>query len=310
LGNYFGAINQLVELQKKNECFLFVADLHALTVPQKPNDLRKQILDSVANYLALGINPKKCLLFIQSQIPAHAELAWILDTLTPLGELERMTQFKEKVEKQKSNINAGLFTYPILMAADILLYQSDVVPVGEDQVQHLELARTIARKFNSRFGKTFKEPKSQLPKSGARIMALTDPKQKMSKSLGLESYIGLFDKPGDIERKIKHAVTDSGREIKYDEKNKPAISNLLSIYSLVSGKTVKALEKEFKGKGYAEFKKSFAREINKFLEPFRGKRKKINDKEVLKILENGRKKAAAIAETTLKEVKEKVGLLG
>jgi len=309
LGNYFGAINQLVQFQKKHDCFLFVADLHAMTVSQNPKELKKQILDSVANYLALGINPKKCLIFIQSQIPAHSELTWILDTLTPLGELERMTQFKEKSQTQKGNINAGLFTYPVLMAADILLYQADAVPVGEDQAQHLELTRTIARKFNSRFGKTFKEPKTRLPKNGARLMALTDPKQKMSKSLGPTSYIGLFDKAADIERKIKHAVTDSGREIKYDPKNKPAISNLLTIYSLVSGKPVKTIEKQFSGKGYAEFKKALANELKKFLDPFRKKRAKISEKEVLKILETGRKKASSLAEKTMKEVKQKVGLL-
>jgi tryptophanyl-tRNA synthetase len=229
--------------------------------------------------------------------------------MLPMGELSRMTQFKNLSKKYGSSVSAGLFAYPALMAADILIYKSNVVPVGEDQQQHIELTREIARKFNKRFGQTFPIPKAILPKTGERLKSLIDPTKKMSKSDAPESYIGLFDKPADIERKIKHAVTDSGREIKYNPKNKPALSNLLTIYSLVSGKPVKALEKQFSGKGYAEFKKLLAQEVNKFLEPFRKRRARIKEKEALKILEAGRKKASVLAADTLKEVKEKTGLL-
>lgn len=309
LGNYFGAIKPLVELQKSNGCFLFVADLHALTVPQNPKELSKSILKIVGDYIALAISPKKCIIFLQSQVTAHSELAWILDTLTPLGELERMTQFKEKSVARRANINAGLFTYPVLMAADILLYQADVVPVGEDQLQHLELTRRLARKFNNRFGKTFKEPKAKLPKVGSRLMALNNPTKKMSKSLGQESYLGIFDSPQKTETKIKRAVTDSGKEIKYDPKNKPAISNLLTIYSLVSNRSIPTIEKQFKNKGYVDFKTALTEVTNEFLNPFRKKRRKITEKEISKILESGKKRADKIAQKTLQEVKQKVGLL-
>jgi tryptophanyl-tRNA synthetase len=268
------------------------------------------------DYLAAGIDPKNAstssphgsIIIIQSHIPEHTELAWILSTLTPLGELERMTQFKEKAKQHKESVNAGLFCYPILMAADILLYKADTVPVGEDQLQHVELARTLARKFNNKFGKTFPEPKAQLLKAGARIKSLTDPTKKMSKT-GDES-IALTDSPEIIRQKIKTAVTDSGKEIKFDEKNKPAISNLLTIYHLFSGKSISDLEKKYQGKGYAEFKKDLAEVIIRGLKPFQEKRKKLekNPRLITKILADGEKKAKKIAQETMKEVKRKVGL--
>lgn len=309
LGNYFGAVQPLVQLQATHECFLFVANLHALTIPQDPKALAKHTLSIVGDYMALGINPAACTIFAHSQIPAHAELAWILDTLTPLGELNRMTQFKEKSAGQRDAENAGLYTYPVLMAADILLYQADTVPVGEDQLQHLELARTIARKFNSRFGKTFKEPGAQLPKLGARLMALNDPTKKMSKSLGPDSYIGIFDDPKEIERKIQRAVTDSGRDIVYEPRRKPAIANLLTIHSLVTGTKVSTLEKHFKGKGYAEFKTTLIRDIYEFLSPFQAERRKISESKIRSVLEQGRKKAERIASKTLNDAKKKTGLI-
>src|SRR3989338_2564339 len=225
IGNYIGAIKQFVELQDKYKMFAFVADLHAITVPQNPTELRKNTLDAVAIYLACGLDPKKSTLFVQSHVQEHSEFGWILNTLTPLGELERMTQFKEKKESQtqKHGVLAGLLNYPTLMAADILLYKPDIVPVGEDQLQHLELTRTLARKFNAHFGQTFIEPKALIQKEGARIAGLDDSMKKMSKSASKNNYIALLDSEEEIRRKIKIAVTDSGSEIKYDEKTKPAI---------------------------------------------------------------------------------------
>ena len=272
IGNYLGAAKNWLELQKKHECIFAVVDYHGITTPFDPKQIHKDTMDVVLDYLAAGINPKKSILIIQSHIPEHTELAWILGALTPIGELERMTQFKDKSKQYKQNINAGLFTYPVLMAADILLYKTHIVPVGEDQKQHVELARTIARKFNNKFGNTFPLPKVQLSKAGARIMSLTNPLKKMSKT-GDES-IGLSDSPSVIKNKIKRAVTDSGKEIKYDSKKKAAISNLLTIYHLFSGKSVSDLEKKYKNKGYAEFKKDLAEIIIKGLKPFQEKRKK------------------------------------
>src|SRR3989344_6745673 len=226
IGNYLGAIKQWVELQKSHKEFLMIVDLHAITVPQEPRELNKKTLELAALLIACGIDPKKTTLFIQSHVPAHVELGWILNTLTPIGELERMTQFKEKQEK--SGLLAGLLNYPVLQAADILLYQTDVVPVGEDQLQHLELTRTLVRKFNNKFGEVFKIPKSVLQKDAGRIMGLDNPKKKMSKSAtSANNYIALLDAPEEIRRKIKIAVTDSGKEIKYDKKEKPALSNLI-----------------------------------------------------------------------------------
>ncbi len=311
IGNYLGAIKQWVNLQKKANCIFGIVDLHAITIPYEPKQMQKNILSAAMDYLAVGLDPKKCIVFVQSHIKEHAELAWLLETLTPIGELERMTQFKEKAQQHKENINAGLFAYPVLMAADIILYKTDAVPVGEDQQQHVELSRILARKFNNKFGKTFPEPKAQLPKFGARIMALNDPAQKMSKSLGPQSYVALTDSPNIIRQKIKTAVTDSGREIKYDETNKPAISNLLTIYHLFSGRLIKEIEKKYQGKGYSAFKNDLAEVIIKGLAPFQKKRKELekNPRLIEKILAEGQKKAQKIAQQTMKEIKQKMGLI-
>jgi len=311
IGNYLGAIKQWIELQEKNECIFCVVDLHALTVPYDTKTLQELILEKTVAYLAAGVNPEKSIIFVQSQIKEHAELAWLLNTITPVGDLSRMTQYKEKTKKFQKNLNAGLLNYPILMASDILLYKTDVVPVGEDQKQHVELARTIARKFNQRFGEAFKIPDVKLAKSGAKIMSLTQPTKKMSKSDSPESYIGLFDEPETIKRKVMAAVTDTGKIIKYNPKLKPGISNLLTIYSLFSEKTIKETENKFKSKGYADFKKSLAELLINALEPFCRKRKELLQREVYvkEILEQGRKKAEIIAQSTIQEVKEKMGLI-
>jgi len=320
IGNYLGAIRQWVDFQKKEDTIFFIADLHSLTVLQDPEKLQENIIETAIAYLALGIDPQKSIFFVQSQVKEHTELCWILNTVTPLGELERMTQFKEKAKQfsakggsasgGKENINAGLLIYPILQAADILLYKANAVPVGKDQTQHIELTRTIARKFNQKFGKTFEEPKAILPKSGAKIMSLNNPKKKMSKSLGPNSYISLFEKPEEIKKKVMSAVTDTGKQIKYNPKSKPGISNLLIIYSLFSEKSIKETEKTFKGKGYAQLKKSLAELLINSLEPFRKKRqdylaRKVYAQETLKI---GAKRASRIAQTTMQEVNKKIGL--
>ena len=311
IGNYLGAVKQWISLQDENECFFCIVDLHAITTPYNPKKLKKNILEIAAIYLAAGLDPKKSIIFIQSQIKEHTELSWLFETITPISELKRMTQFKEKSKKHPEYINAGLLDYPILMAADILLYKSEAVPVGKDQEQHVELTRTIARKFNQKFGKTFEEPKAILPKIGEKIMSLQDPRKKMSKSDEEKSYISLFDSPKEIRKKIMSAVTDSGEKIKYDPSKKPGISNLLSIYSLFSGKEIKELESIFKGKKYAYFKKSLGSLLIKSLDPFRKKRKELLAREVYleKILEEGAKRAEMVAQSTIKEVKRKMGLL-
>lgn len=310
IGNYLGALKQWVELQRSNECIFCIVDLHALAAPYDPKKLQELILEKAIAYLAAGVDPGKSIIFIQSQVREHSELTWLLNTITPLGDLGRMTQYKEKAKKFKNNLNAGLLDYPVLMAADILLYQTDSVPVGEDQTQHVELTRTIARKFNQRFGETFKLPQVKTPKMGARIMSLTNPSKKMSKSDSPESHIGLFDEPEEIKKKIARAVTDTGKIIKYNPQKKAGISNLLTIYSLFSGKNIKELEKKFKGKGYADLKKSLAELLIVSLEPFRRKRKELLSREVYvkEILEQGRKKAEIIAQSTLQEIKKKMGL--
>lgn len=311
IGNYLGAIKQWLELQEKNECIFCIVDLHALTVPYDAKALQELILEKTIAYLAAGINPEKSTIFVQSQIKEHSELAWLLNTITPVGDLSRMTQYKEKAKKFQKNLNAGLLNYPILMAADILLYKTDIVPVGEDQKQHVELARTIARKFNQRFGEVFKIPQVKIMKTGSKIMSLTQPAKKMSKSDNPESYIGLFDEPEAIRKKIMSAVTDTGKTIKYNLKLKPGISNLITIYSLFSEKTVKEVENKFKNKGYAEFKKSLAELLIDSLEPFRKKRKELLQREVYvrEILERGGQKAKAVAQSTIQETKEKMGLV-
>jgi len=311
IGNYLGAIKQWIKLQEDNECIFFIADLHSLTIPYKPKELQRNIFETATAFLAAGIDPEKSIFFIQSKIKEHTELCWLLNTVTPVGDLGRMTQYKEKAKQFKKNINAGLLDYPVLMAADILLYKTEGVPVGKDQVQHIELTRTIARGFNRKFGKTFIEPKALLPKAGAKIMSLNNPKKKMSKSLGPQSYVSLFDEPKIIRGKIMSAVTDTGREIKYNSSRKPGISNLLTIYSLFSGRTIKELEREFKGKGYAVFKKSLAELLIKSLEPFRKKRKELLSREVYvqEILKQGARRAGIIAQSTIEDVHKKMGLI-
>ncbi len=311
IGNYLGAIKQWIALQESNECVFCIVDLHAITTPYNPKELQKNILDTTAVYLAAGINPEKSIIFVQSEVKEHAELAWLLGTITPMGELSRMTQFKEKSKKHKDYVNAGLFTYPVLMAADILLYKAQAVPVGKDQEQHVELTRTIAKKFNQKFDKIFAEPETILPKTGAKIMSLTDPKKKMSKSDDPKSCISLFDSPEDITKKIMSAETDSGKDVVYNVTKKPGISNLLTIYSLLTGKPTQEIEKEFKGKGYGDFKKALAKVVIDYLEPFRRKQKELQTRDVYvkDILAKGASRAKTIAETTMKEVREKMGLI-
>jgi tryptophanyl-tRNA synthetase len=311
IGNYLGALKQWIELQNKNECIFFVADLHSLTVPYEQKSLQKSIIEKVISYVAAGLDPEKSIIFVQSQIKEHTELAWFLNTVCPVGELQRMTQYKEKSKKFKDNINAALLDYPVLMAADILLYRADAVPVGKDQTQHVELTRTLVRKFNQKFGKTFTEPETIIPKSGAKIMSLVDPKKKMSKTDNPQSYISLFDEPEDIQKKIMSATTDSGKHVKYDPIKKPGISNLLTIYSLLDNKSIKELEKKFKDKGYGDFKKSLTKLVIEFLDPFRKKQKELSQREVYvkEILSRGKNRAQSIAQITMQEVKEKMGLI-
>ncbi|MCX6721259.1 MAG: tryptophan--tRNA ligase [Candidatus Staskawiczbacteria bacterium] len=310
IGNYLGAVKQWIELQEKNECVFCIVDLHAITTPYDPKELQKNILDAASIYLAAGVNPEKSIIFVQSEVKEHAELAWLLETITPMGELSRMTQYKEKSKQYKDYVNAGLFAYPVLMAADILLYRAKAVPVGKDQEQHVELARTIAKKFNQKFGQIFPEPETILPKTGAKIMSLTNPKKKMSKTDDPKSYISLFDSPEDITKKIMSAETDSGKEVVYNITKKPGISNLLIIYSLITGKTTQEIEKQFKGKGYGEFKKSLAKVLADYLEPFRRKQKELQTRDVYvkEMLSQGASRAKTIAETTMKEVRSKMGL--
>lgn len=310
IGNYLGAVKQWIELQNKNECIFTVVDLHALTATKNPKTFKAETIEKIAELLALGIDPKKCTLFVQSHVKEHTELTWILNTITPVSELERMTQFKDKSKKNLSNINMGLMSYPVLMAADILLYKIDAVPVGKDQLQHLELTRIIAKKFNKKYGDIFKEPKAILQEKGEKIMSLTDPKRKMSKSDEPNSYISMFDTAKDIEKKISKATTDTGKEIKFDIKGKPGISNLLTIYSLFSSKSISSIEKEFKGKGYSEFKKALTTLLIKELTPFSKKKKELlsNDSFIKKTLLNGAKEAHEMASSTMEDVREKVGL--
>ena len=311
IGNYLGAIKQWVSHQEKEDCIFFIADLHALTIPYNPKELQKNILETAATHFALGIDPQKSIFFIQSQVKEHTELCWYLNTVCPVGDLQRMTQYKEKSRQFKKNINTGLLTYPVLQAADILLYKTNLVPIGKDQVQHIELARTIARKFNQKFGKVFPEPKAIFVNQGAKIMALNNPKQKMSKSLGQESYISVFEETEEIKKKVMSAVTDTGKQIKYNLKRKPGISNLLTIYSLFSEIPIKELEKRFKNKGYALFKKSLAQLLIEKIGPICRKRKEFLGRRVYleETLKIGAKRAQNIADTTISEVRQKMGLV-
>ncbi len=311
IGNYFGAIKQWLDFQHENECLFCIVDLHAITVPYDAKKLKERITEKTIIYLAAGLDPEKVIIFVQSRVKEHTELAWLLNTVTPLGELYRMTQFKDKAKKNKKNENAGLLNYPVLMAADILLYDTQVVPVGEDQNQHVELARTIGKKFNQTFGETFVLPKSKLPSFGARIMSLSDPKKKMSKSDPDEkSRISLFDSPKEIEKKIKSAVTDTQKTIKYDKEKKPGISNLLTIYSVFSGEKMEKVEKEMKGKSYKALKDAVSEITIASLEPFRRKREEFFSRDVYieEILKQGEKRARTLAEAKMGEVRKKMGI--
>lgn len=310
IGNYLGALKQWIDLQKTNDCLFCIVDWHAITTPYSEKDLSKTIFDFAASYLAIGLDPKKCILFTQSHVKEHVELAWLLGAITPLGELKRMTQFKDKSLQHSEYINAGLLNYPILMAADILLYQTEIVPIGKDQIQHIELTRNIAEKFNKKYGKTFTIPKPMLPKQGANIMSLINPEKKMSKTDNEKGRIGLFDSPKEIEIKIMSANTDSGKEIKYDLINKKGISNLLTIYSIFSNKTIKEIEKEFKNQGYGDFKKSLAKLLIEKLEPLRIKKQDLikNPTYVNSVLEKGAKEAEKKARKTMITVRKKMGL--
>ncbi|MFS8500275.1 MAG: tryptophan--tRNA ligase [Caldicoprobacter sp.] len=312
LGNYLGAIKNWVSLQDEYDCFYCIVDLHALTVRQDPEELRHRSLSLFAMYMACGLDVEKNTIFVQSHVSAHAELAWILNCYTYMGELSRMTQFKEKSRKHKGNINAGLFTYPVLMAADILLYQTHLVPVGEDQKQHLELTRDIAQRFNSLYGDVFVVPEVYIPKVAARVMSLQDPTKKMSKSdENPNAYISLLDEPDVIIKKFKRAVTDSGREIRYDEENKPGISNLMSIYAAITGKTYEEIEREFEGKGYGDFKKAVGECVVEALRPIQQRYYELMKDEgyLIGLMREGAQRAAAIASQTLKKVYECIGLI-
>ena len=310
LGNYLGAIKNWVNLQNEYDSIFCVVDMHAITVPQDPEELRRRTIEIAKVYLAAGIDPQKSSIFIQSHVPEHAELAWILNTIAKISELERMTQYKDKSQKaSKESAGVGLFDYPVLMAADILLYNTNLVPVGEDQFQHIEITRTLAERFNKKFGETFVVPEAYFTKEGLRIMGLDDPTKKMSKSASSEyNYIALTDDEETVRRKIKKAVTDSGSEIVYRD-DKPALKNLINIYSLLSGKSTKEIEKEYKGRGYAEFKEGLSQVIIDFLKTFQEKYNSLDDKKVLTILEEGAKKVRPLAKKKLEEVKKKIGFI-
>ena len=312
LGNYIGAITNWHKLQKDYNCFYMVADLHSITVPQDPKALRTRRMSFLAQYLACGLDPEKNTIFMQSHISAHAELSWVLSSMTSMGSLNRMTQFKEKSKKEEKNILAGLFTYPVLMAADILLYQTHLVPVGEDQKQHLEFTRDIAQSFNKKYGESFVVPEPYIPKVGARIMSLREPKKKMSKSDTDErNYIALLDDPKKIEKKIKASVTDSGNKVLYEEEKNPGIANLLNIYSALTGKEIKAIERDFEGKMYGHFKIAVAECICETLKPVQEKYNDyIKNKDYLeKILKTNGEKARTVANKTLQKVYERIGFL-
>ena len=310
LGNYLGALKNWVALQHEYESFFCIVNLHAITVTHDPMLLAESTRNLTRIYLAVGIDPQVSTVFIQSDVPEHAELTWILNCVVRVGELERMTQFKEKARRQGENVSAGLLDYPVLMAADILLYQTDLVPVGHDQKQHLELTRDLAIRFNRDFGETFRVPDPYIPKVGAKIMSLANPLKKMSKSDDdMNSRIMLMDDADTVVRKFKRAVTDSGTEIRFDE-SRPAINNLLEIYHLITGKTSQEIEDHFAGKGYAQLKGDLAEATIEFLKPFQQRVREISDEELDEILEQGREKASGIARATLQQVFERTGLRG
>ena len=310
LGSYMGAIKNWVDLQDEYECVYCIVDMHAITVRQVPADLRRRSLEQLAQYIACGLDPQKNIMFIQSHVPQHAELSWVLGCYTQFGELSRMTQFKMKSQQHADNITAGLFTYPVLMAADILLYQTDLVPVGEDQRQHVELCRDIGARFNNSFPDTFKLPEAFIPKMGARVMSLGNPENKMSKS-DPDGCVFLMDKPEDIMRKFKRAVTDSDGVVRFDAENKPGVSNLMTIYSTFTGKDLAAIEAEFAGKGYGDFKLAVAEVTADALAPVQAEYGRIlADKAYVdSVLKSGAERAARLANRTVSKVYRKVGLM-
>lgn len=312
LGNYLGALNNWVEMQDQYDCYYMIADLHTLTIRKDPEELRKNTLSLIALYIAAGLDPEKNTIFVQSHIPAHSCLSWVLNCYTYMGELNRMTQFKDKSAKHADNINSGLFTYPVLMAADILAYNADLVPVGEDQKQHLEITRDIADRFNSIYGETFKMPEPYIGKVGARIMGLQDPTSKMSKSSPNElDKILLTDTPEEIRKKLKKAVTDSENKVRYDRAEKPGVSNLMAIYGIIKNKSMEEIEKEFDGQGYGVFKTAVAEAVVERLEPLQKRYYELleNPEQLKSIYEKGDKKAAEKADKMLKEVYNKIGLV-
>ena len=312
LGNYLGALRNWVALQDEYNCVYCVVDEHAITVRQDPAALRRQTIELFAQLVACGIDPEKSILFIQSHVPAHAELAWVLNCYTMFGELSRMTQFKDKSAKHADNVNAGLFTYPSLMAADIMLYQADLVPVGEDQKQHVELTRNIVQRFNGIYGDVFTMPDAYIPKVGARVMSLNQPDSKMSKSIP-EGCVYLMDSPDDIMRKFKRAITDSDTEncVRYDRANKPGVATLIDIYAAVTGKTYEQIEIEFAGKGYGAFKPAVGAAVVELLRPVREETVRLlGDKAYLEgLYRAGAEKAASVAQRTLRKVHKKVGFI-
>jgi len=310
LGNYIGAIQNFVKLQETHECYFMVVDLHAITVPQEPAALREQTESVAALFIAAGINPDKASVFAQSHVHAHSELGWLFTTLAYMGELERMTQFKDKSEG-KDSVGAGLFVYPTLMAADILLYNADMVPVGEDQKQHLELTRDLAQRFNSRYGDYFTIPQPYIPEVGARVMSLDDASKKMSKSNpNPGSYIALLDPPDVIRKKISRATTDSGREVRFNPAEKPEVSNLMSIYSLCADMTLQQIEEKYEGQMYGAFKKDLAEHVVAKLEPLQTKYNEIRSSGAIHdILKQGADQVAEVANQTVRDVKERMGFL-
>ena len=312
LGSYLGAIKNWAERADQFDCYYFMADLHTITVRQNPADLRRRTLEQLAQYIACGLDPEKNTLFIQSHVHQHAELGWVLGCYSMFGELSRMTQFKDKSAKHAENVNGGLFSYPSLMAADILLYQPDLVPVGHDQKQHCELTRDVAQRFNGIYGDVFKVPEPYIPEKGARIMSLNAPESKMSKSLP-EGCVFLMERPEDIQRKFKRAITDSDTEncVRFDPENKPGVSNLMSIYAATTGKTFEEIEHEFEGMGYGKFKPAVGEAVIETLRPIREETQALlKDKAYLEsVYRDGAQKASYVAEKTLRKVYKKVGFL-
>lgn len=311
LGNYLGALKNWVKLQDQYDCYYCIVDMHAITVKQEPKDLRRRTLEVLSIYIAAGIDPEKNTLFIQSHVPAHAEAAWLLNCNTYMGELSRMTQFKDKSQRYGNNISAGLFNYPVLMVADILLYQADLVPVGVDQKQHLELTRDVAERFNNTYSETFKIPEPYIPEAGAKIMDLQEPTKKMSKSSdNPNSYILIMDPPEVIRKKVSRAVTDSLGVVKYSDEQ-PGVKNLMTILSVIKGKTIEEIEKEYEGQGYAQFKKDVGEAIVEELEPIQKKVKDLTtNKEYLEnIYKKGAEKASYVANKTLRKMQKKIGFI-